>query len=167
MEQLFTPHTGLMVWTALTFLLLVGVLARFAWKPILEALRAREESIKNNIQAAERSKAEAEKLRRDYEGQIARMDAKARDILAEAEAAGRRTKDEILRAAQAENERLLDAARKKLAEEERRLLREVRAEVAEMSLRAAEKILRQGLDKSAQDRLIKETLGDLESSSGK
>ncbi|MBL0350322.1 MAG: F0F1 ATP synthase subunit B [Elusimicrobia bacterium] len=167
MEQLFTPHTGLMVWTALTFLLLVGVLARFAWKPILEALRAREESIKNNIQAAERSKAEAEKLRQDYEAQIARMDAKARDILAEAEAAGRRAKDEILRAAQTENERLLDAARKKMADEERRLLREIRTEVAEMSLRAAEKILRQGLDKSAQDRLLKEALGDMEGSAGK
>lgn len=167
MEQLFTPHAGLMVWTVLTFLILVGILARFAWGPLLAAIRAREESIAEERRAAERSRAEAERLRVDYEARVAGLDAKARDIVAQAEAAGRRAKDDLLRAAQAENDRLVDGARKKLAEEERRALREVRAHVAELSLRAAEKILRQGLDKSAQDRLLKDALGDIEDAAGR
>lgn len=156
-----------MVWTVLTFLILVGILARFAWGPLLAAIRAREESIAEERRAAERSRAEAERLRVDYEARVAGLDAKARDIVAQAEAAGRRAKDDLLRAAQAENERLVDGARKKLAEEERRALREVRAHVAELSLRAAEKILRQGLDKSAQDRLLKDALGDIEDAAGR
>ena len=71
-------------------------------------------------------------------------------------------KDDLVRAAQSENAKLLEETRKKLGEEERRLARELRAEMAHLSLHATEKMLRRGLDKPFQDRLVQEALGDFE-----
>lgn len=152
------------MWTVLSFLVLVAVLTKFAWKPLLAAIDAREESIQNNIRSAEKSKAEAERLRKDYEGHLAQMEAKAREILSQAESESRRLKEDMARSAQAENEKLMAQTRQKMAEEERRLLRDLRGEVAQLALQAAEKMLRQGLDKSAQDRLLKAAVSDLEQS---
>jgi len=80
----------------------------------------------------------------------------------QAETQARGLKDELVRAAHSENAKLLEETRKKLAEEERRLARELRAEMAQMSLHATEKMLRRGLDKPFQDRLVQEALADFE-----
>jgi F-type H+-transporting ATPase subunit b len=151
-----------MIWTVVTFAGLAYVLARFAWKPILAALDNREDSIRQNILSAESSKKAAEDLRQEYESRLAGVEAKTRELMAQAEAQARGLKDEWVRTAHQESEKLLDETRKKLGEEERRLVRDLRAEMAEMSLRATEKMLRRGLDKPFQDRLMQEALGDFD-----
>jgi F-type H+-transporting ATPase subunit b len=161
-DKLLNPDVGLIIWTVVTFAALAFVLARFAWKPILAALDTREETIKQNIRSAEESKKAAEDLRREYEARLAGVEAKARELLAQAETQARGLKDDFVRTAQAESDKMVEAARKTLAEEERRLARELRADVAELSLRATEKMLRRGLDKPFQDRLVQEALGDFE-----
>ena len=117
MEQLFTPHVGLMVWTVAAFLVLVGVLAKFAWGPILQALDAREQGIKNTIQSADESKRAAEELRKTYEDRMAQVEARARALLAEAETRARGIKDDLIRAAHEEKEKLPESARTKRADE--------------------------------------------------
>jgi F-type H+-transporting ATPase subunit b len=161
-DRLLNPELGLILWTVLTFAGLAFVLARFAWKPILAALDAREEGIRRNVRSAEESRKAAEDLRREYDARLAGVEAKIRDLLSGAEAQARGLKDDLVRAAHAENEKLLEETRKKLAEEERRLARSLRAEMAQLSLRATEKMLRRGLDKPFQDRLVQEALGDFE-----
>jgi F-type H+-transporting ATPase subunit b len=151
-----------MIWTVVTFAGLAYVLARFAWKPILAALDNREDSIRQNILSAESSKKAAEDLRQEYESRLAGVEAKTRELMAQAEAQARSLKDEWVRTAHQESEKLLDETRKKLGEEERRLVRDLRADMAQMSLRATEKMLRRGLDKPFQDRLVQEALGDFE-----
>lgn len=162
MDKLLHPEIGLMIWTVVTFAGLAYVLARFAWKPILAALDNREDSIRQNILSAESSKKAAEDLRQEYESRLAGVEAKTRELMAQAEAQARGLKDEWVRTAHQESEKLLDETRKKLGEEERRLVRDLRAEMAEMSLRATEKMLRRGLDKPFQDRLMQEALGDFD-----
>lgn len=166
MEQLFTPHVGLMVWTVAAFLVLVGVLGKFAWGPILQALDARAEGIKNTIRSADESKRAAEELRKTYEDRLAQVESRTRALLAEAEIRARGIKEELVRAAHEENEKLLEATRKKMHEEERRLVRDLRTEMAAFSLQAAEKMLRRGLDKPFQDRLLQEALSDFEKWAG-
>lgn len=160
MDKLLNPEIGLMVWTMVTFAGLAFILARFAWKPILAALDSREDSIRQNIRSAEESKKAAADLRQEYESRLAGVEAKTRELLAQAEAQARALKDDLARAAHAENEKLMEETRKKLAEEERRLARDLRAEMAQLSLRATEKMLRRGLDKPFQDRLVQEALAD-------
>lgn len=163
MEQLFTPHVGLMVWTVAAFLVLVGVLAKFGWGPILKGLDEREENLRKTRQAADEARRVAEDFRRDYEERLSRAEAQAQRLLAEAENRARAFKDDLVKAAQAENEKMVAAARVKLAEEERRLARELRAEMAELSLKSTEKLLRRELGPADQDRLLKEALADFES----
>ena len=162
MDKLLHPEIGLMIWTVVTFAGLAYVLARFAWKPILAALDNREDSIRQNILSAESSKKAAEDLRQEYESRLAGVEAKTRELMAQAEAQARGLKDEWVRTAHQESEKLLDETRKKLGEEERRLVRDLRADMAEMSLRATEKMLRRGLDKPFQDRLMQEALVDFD-----
>ncbi|MBL8022820.1 MAG: F0F1 ATP synthase subunit B [Elusimicrobia bacterium] len=162
MDKLLHPEIGLMIWTVITFAALAYVLARFAWKPILAALDNREDSIRQNIQSAETSKKAAEELRQEYESRLAGVEAKARELMSQAEAQARSLKDDLVRTAHQESEKLLEETRKKLADDERRLARDLRAEMAHLSLRATEKMLRRGLDKPFQDRLVQEALGDFE-----
>lgn len=162
MDKLLNPEIGLMIWTVVTFAGLAFVLRRFAWKPILAALDSREDSLRQNIRSAEESKKAAADLRQEYEARLAGVEAKTRELLAQAETQARGLKDELVRAAHSENAKLLEETRKKLAEEERRLARELRAEMAQMSLHATEKMLRRGLDKPFQDRLVQEALADFE-----
>jgi len=162
MEQLFTPHVGLMVWTVAAFLVLVGVLAKFGWGPILKGLDEREDNLRKTRQAADDARRVADELRRDYEARLSRAEAQAKELLAEAETRARAFKDDLVKAAQVENEKMIADARAKLAEEERRLARELRAEMADLSLRSTEKILRRELGPADQDRLVKEALADFE-----
>lgn len=162
MDKLLNPEIGLMVWTMVTFAGLAFVLAKYAWKPILAALDSREDSIRQNIRSAEESKRAAEDLRREYETRLAGVEAKTRELLGQAEAQARGLKDDLVRAAHSENAKLLEETRKKLGEEERRLARDLRAEMAQLSLHATEKMLRRGLDKPFQDRLVQEALADFE-----
>lgn len=162
MDKLLNPEIGLMVWTMVTFAGLAFVLAKYAWKPILAALDSREDSIRQNIRSAEDSKKAAEDLRQEYETRLAGVEAKTRELLAQAEAQARGLKDDLVRAAHNENAKLLEETRKKLGEEERRLARDLRAEMAQLSLHATEKMLRRGLDKPFQDRLVQEALVDFE-----
>lgn len=145
------------------FLVLVGVLAKFGWGPILKGLDEREENLRKTRQAADEARRVAEDFRRDYEERLSRAEAQAQRLLAEAENRARAFKDDLVKAAQAENEKMVAAARVKLAEEERRLARELRAEMAELSLKSTEKLLRRELGPADQDRLLKEALADFES----
>ena len=152
-----------MVWTVAAFLVLVGVLAKFGWGPILKGLDEREENLRKTRQAADEARRVAEDFRRDYEERLSRAEAQAQRLLTEAENRARAFKDDLIKAAQAENEKMVAAARVKLAEEERRLARELRAEMAELSLKSTEKLLRRELGPADQDRLLKEALADFES----
>ena len=152
-----------MVWTVAAFLVLVGVLAKFGWGPILKGLDEREENLRKTRQAADEARRVAEDFRRDYEERLSRAEAQAQRLLTEAENRARAFKDDLIKAAQAENEKMVAAARVKLAEEECRLARELRAEMAELSLKSTEKLLRRELGAADQERLMKEALADFES----
>jgi F-type H+-transporting ATPase subunit b len=145
-----------------TFVLVVLVLGRFAWKPLLASLEAREQGIRASVKSAEESRAAAEKLRQDHEREMAAVEARARELLAAAQKEAQRLRDDMLKAAQDETAKLSEKTRQQLAEEQRRLVRELRAEVAALSVKAAEKLLRHSVDKTVQDKFVQEAMADLE-----
>jgi F-type H+-transporting ATPase subunit b len=162
MDKLLNPDIGLMIWTVVTFVLVVFVLGRFAWKPLLQALEEREGRIRADIRSAEDARKAAEKLRGDYDAQLAQVEARTRELIAQAQKDAQRLREEMLKAAQDENARLTERTRQQLAEEQRRLVQELRAEVAEVSVKAAEKLIRKSVDKGLQDQFVKEALADFE-----
>ena len=162
MESLLTPDKGLMIWTVVTFLVLVFVLGKVAWKPLIAALSEREAGIRRAIDDAAKARQSAEELRAQYEAELAKGQDKAAALLAQAQADGQKAREQILREAQEEAQRLAAQTRRQLEEDKAKIARELRAEVAGVSVRAAEKLLRHAMNAKEQEALLQEFFKDLE-----
>ena len=160
--SLIEPQVGTMFWTALTFVLLVFLLRRFAWKPLLGAIEARENSIRTDLERAEESRKEAEKLVQENKALVAQ----ARREHAEAVAAGRRdaerVKEEILEEGRKQREKLLQQASAQIEAELRQARKDLRGVAADLSIQVAEKLLARNLDDPTQRELVEEYLSELE-----
>ena len=147
MDKLLQPDTGLMIWTVVTFVLVLVVLTKTAWKPILDGINSREQRIREDLERAEKANAEAAALRQQYESQLGEAQRTIQNMVNQARADGERTRTELVAAAKAEADRIVEKGRKDLAGETDRLRAELRGEVASLSLEMAEKILGRSLDK--------------------
>ena len=140
----------------LGFLLLVWILRQFAWGPLLGMLEARRQKIAGEFQEADRRKAEAAELKARYEQELKGIESQARQRLVEAMAEAQKIADEIKAQAQAEAQRRLERAGEEIARENEKAKEILKERMIALSLGAAEKILRERLDDSAQRRLASE-----------
>ena len=162
MDLLLQPHTGLMIWTVVTFLCLVLVLTKAAWKPILNGLNTRESKIKNDLERAEKSQQEAEALRLQFESKLAEAQKTIQDMLAKARADAEKSRAQLMEVAKGESEKILEKGRKDLSAETDRLKEELRQEVAGLSVAIAEKILQRSVDGKIQEEVLKDSLKKIE-----
>ena len=159
--ELLQPETGLIVWTVVTFALLLGVLWKFAWNPILGALEAREEAIQSTIDDAERLQAEAEALLEEHEKKLAEARAEGNRILDEARQAGETMKQDILEKAREESDRMMERAERQLELETEQAIQTIRSRAAELAVEAAEKVLERSLTDADHRRLADEAVAEL------
>ncbi|MCB0494913.1 MAG: F0F1 ATP synthase subunit B [Cyclobacteriaceae bacterium] len=159
--ELLTPSVGLVFWTTIAFLMLVFVLAKFAWKPILQTLRIREESIEEALKAADRAREEMSELKADNEKLLAEAREEREQLLRDANKVANGIKEEAKNEAAAITKRMLEEATAGIEAEKQLALAEVRNQVAELSVEIAEKIIRKSLgDEKAQKALVNEFLKD-------
>jgi F-type H+-transporting ATPase subunit b len=147
-------NPGLMVWTILTFLVVLVVLRLAAWKPLLAALQAREDKIRNQLDEAERARVEALALLNENKEQMAKAEEQAQRIIREGRDLSERLKAEMLEKAQQSSRQLIDQAKDEIAREKERVLQELRGEVADLAIGAAGKILATNLDTPRQRALV-------------
>ena len=166
MGELFEPHVGLMVWTSVTFILLVAVLAKFGWGPLIQALDEREGRLRAEREGAEKARAEAQRIQADLEAKLAGIDAKAREVLAQAGRDAEALRAKHAAEAEAEAKRLLDKARAELEEEKRRLVAQLRQETAQLAVQAAESLVRKSIDAGVRKAALDEFFADLDRSAG-
>jgi len=158
---LITPHTGTIVWMLIAFLIVFFVLKKFAWKPLLGALKQREESIARSLQAAENAKKEMEMLKTDNEKILAEARRERDLIIAE----GKEIKESIVKQAKEkaseEANSIIENSRKTILAEKEGALKEIKEHVAGLSVSIAEKLLQEKLanDKDQKD-LIDRLLRD-------
>jgi len=157
--ELVTPEIGLIFWTTIVFLLLLIVLKKYAWKPILAAVDERNKSIEDALKAADKAKKEMLALNTDNE-RILIQAKKERDALLKE---GREIKDNIIAEAKdkanLEADKILITAKEQINNEKMKAITELKNQVAEMSIDIAEKILKSELsDKNKQKELIAEAL---------
>ncbi len=159
---LITPHIGLVFWTLVTFLILLGLLSRFAWGPILSAMNAREAGIKGELENARREREDAQRLLDEHRALITL----ARKERAEAVEAGRRDaerlKTEILEDARKQREQQMKQAQAQISAGLRQARAELKGEAADLAILAAGKLLGKNLDDATQRRLVEDYLADLE-----
>jgi F-type H+-transporting ATPase subunit b len=158
MDNLLKPDLGLLLTTIVTFVLLVLILKKAAWKPILDGINQREGRIRADLERAEKSQADAETLRQKYEVQLNEAQRTIQDMIAQAKKDSDRTRAEMLSAAKEESERIIEKGRRDLSGETEKLKGELRGEVAGLSLAIAEKIINRSVDQRVQEEVLKDSL---------
>lgn len=164
MENLIKPDTGLMFWTFVTFFALVFILKTFAWGPLLHAVESREARIKADREGAEKARAEAERIQRELEAQLAGAAAKSKELVAQAAKDGEALRAKLKAEAEADAAAVKAKASADLAAEKDRLVGELRKEVASLSVMAAEKLMRKSVDEGVQKSVLDGFFKDLEKS---
>ncbi len=145
----------------LGFLLMVWILRKYAWGPVLKTLEARREKIAGEFREADRVKGEAHELKGQYELKLRGADAEARQRIVEAVAEGQRVAAEIKSQAQADAVRRLERAEEEIGRERERAKEQLKQQVVRLSMRTAEKILRQKLDDPTQRKLVGEFVDEV------
>jgi F-type H+-transporting ATPase subunit b len=159
---LVSPGLGLMIWTLVLFLFTMWVLSKVAFPKIQEALDKRAKLIAESIEAAERSKKEADELTAEYRARLKEAREQADDIVARARKAADTAKAEAANEGKEKREELLAAARRDIEAETRRSLDQIRKEVADLTVLATEKVTRKSLSAEDQQRLVDEALGEVD-----
>ena len=159
--QLLQPEPGLIFWTIVTFVVLLGILWKFAWNPILGALEAREQAIQRTIDDAERLQAEAEAVLEEHRAKLAEARSEGNRILEEARQAGERMKSEIMEKARAEADKVIERAHRQLELETEKALQDVRSRAADLALLAAERVLERSLTDDDHRRLAREAVAEI------
>ncbi|RAU84410.1 F0F1 ATP synthase subunit B [Pontibacter arcticus] len=155
--DLVTPGFGLIFWQAVTFLIVLFLLSKFAWKPIMNALSEREASIENALSAAEKAKLEIQGLKAENEKLLAEARLERDRILKEASDAGNALIETARNKANEEGTRMVQQARESIENEKRAAIAEVKNMAAALSIDIAERILRKELaDPSAQQTLAQD-----------
>ncbi|CAN5157789.1 F0F1 ATP synthase subunit B [soil metagenome] len=160
--ELVTPEVGLIFWTALSFFILLFILGKYAWKPILAAVTEREQSIETALARAEAVKEEMARLTNENEVLIKQARAERDNILAEA----KKVKDQMITdakdTANKEGARMIEMARVEINNQKAIAMADVKNQVATLSLEIAEKVLRKQFeDQSKQDELVASLLKEV------
>ena len=159
---LVSPALGLMIWTLVLFLFTMWVLKRVAFPRIQEALDKRANAIRDNIEAAEKQRKEAEELLQEYRHRLTEAREQADDIIARARKASEAAKAEAAEEGKKRREELVGAARRDIEAETRRSLERIRKEVADLTVLATEKVTRKTLTGDDQKRLVEEALAEVD-----
>src|ERR671930_292153 len=159
---LVSPNVGLMIWTLIVFGLSMYLLGKLAFPRIAEGLDRRQKAIEESIDAAEHTRAEAEKILAEYRERLAEARGQADDIVSRARKTGEAAEHEILADARSKREEMMEQTRRDIEAETRRAIQEIRAEVADLTVLATEKVARKSLTDADQKRLVEEALAELD-----
>jgi F-type H+-transporting ATPase subunit b len=162
--DLLSPNYGLMVWTLVIFVVLLGVLAKFAFGPITAAVEARERALEEAISAAKRDREEAALLLAQHRASLDASRAEGQKLIAEARVAAERVRAELIEQAHAEQTRMLDRARAEIESEKARALADLRREAVELAIMGASKVIGQNLDRVANRQLVESYLAGVSTS---
>ena len=159
--ELLTPGTGLIVWQAIIFLLLFFLLAKLAWKPIVQSLRIREESIQDALDSAEKAKEEMAKLKADNEKLLNEAREERDQILKDARTVAAKLRAEAEEDANAKTSKMIEDAKQAIETEKKAAIAELKSQVANLSIDIAEKVVREELsNKDKQIKLVESMLGE-------
>ena len=149
-----------MVAQIINFLLLVAILTKIAYRPILAALEERRSRIEKSLEEAEQERVMANAMKAESQEQIVAARIQARSIIDEAIALGEKSKESIEQKAREENARLLKETQEEIERNYQQALNKLRAEVAVLAVAAAEKIIEKNLDAETNTRLVQSFIKD-------
>ncbi|HVP68092.1 MAG TPA: F0F1 ATP synthase subunit B [Anaeromyxobacteraceae bacterium] len=154
-------NPGLTLWTGITFLLLIVVLSKYAFGPIVKMLDERERTIREAIEQAKKEREEAEKLAASQKEALLGAQREAAEIAKRNQQEMEAFRVQLTAQAKKEADELVASARKQIAEEKQKAVADLRSEVADLAVGAAARIVRSSLDEKAQRQLVDEYIRGL------
>jgi F-type H+-transporting ATPase subunit b len=152
---------GLIIWTWITFLVVLVLLRKFAWGPLFKAVDDREKNIAQAIEAAKLGRVEVEKLLGEQKAAVTAAQKEAADAVRKTQADLEKFREELMAKARKEGEDLKADARRTIEEERVKAVSEVRAEAVKLSIQVAEKLLGERLDDAKHQQLAQQFIGEL------
>ena len=162
-NPLVQPDPGLYIWTIVTFLVLLGLLARFAWRPLLDALEQRELAIRKSLDDARQAKEELQRVQAESQRILSEARVEAGEIVSRTRTDAARFADEMKQKARADAEVLVKHAERQIEMQTARAVETIRHEAVDLSVAIATKILRRDISKEDNERLIQDTLKEMQS----
>jgi F-type H+-transporting ATPase subunit b len=153
---------GLFIWTIVVFLVLLTLLAKFAWKPLLQALETRQNTITKALDDAQKAKVELERLNQESEAIIRKARGEADAIITSSRADAERLKVELRDKAKAEADGIVKNAERQIQLETARALQQIRHEAADLGVAIASKLIQRNITKEDNEKLIDEALKQLQ-----
>jgi F-type H+-transporting ATPase subunit b len=162
MNPLVQPDPGLFIWTILTFLVLVGLLTKFAWRPLLEALERRQKTIAQALEDAQHARHELERLQRGSQQMLQTARHEADAIISRSRSDAEALREELKQKSRAEAAAIVKNAERQIQQETARAIQQIRQEAVDLSVTIASKILRRQVSKEDNEALIEETIKQVE-----
>lgn len=155
---------GLFIWTIVTFLVLLGLLAKFAWGPLLKALEERQETIRKSLDDADQATQDLKRLHQESAQIIAAARADAQSIVAKSRVAAETVREDLKQKAKEEADALVRGAQRQIQLETARAVQQIRHEVVDLSLAVASKLIKKNLTQEDNDALIQDSLTQIDAS---
>ena len=162
-NPLVQPDPGLYIWTILTFLVLLALLAKFAWGPLLEALEKRQDVIRKSLDDARLAREELAQVKTEAQRLLAEARTEAQDIVSRTRSDAARFADEMKVKARADADALVKRAERDIEMQVSRAMENIRRETVELSVAIASKILRRDISREDNERLMQDTLKEMQS----
>ena len=146
MDKLLTLEPGMIIWTFISFAILLWTLKKFAWKPMLEMLDGREQRIRGDLDRAEKARLESEQLMLQHKEMISKAEQQAYAVIDDAKKSADKVREGIVQAAHEQTRQMIEQAKGEIIREKETALAQLRSEVADLAIQAAGKILREDLN---------------------
>ena len=166
MNPLVQPDPGLYIWTIVTFLILLALLAKFAWGPLLDALQKRQDVIRSSLDDARKAKEELTRLQAESARILAEARTEAAGIISSTRSDAARFAEELRQKARADAETLVRNAQREIDTQTNRAVETIRREAIDLSVAVAGKILRREISKSDNDRLVDDAIREMQAKAG-
>jgi F-type H+-transporting ATPase subunit b len=159
--NLLAPSGGVMFWTLVIFVVLLVVLSRFAFGPLVAAVEAREHALEDAIEGAKRDREEAAKLLAEQRAHLDASRGEAQKLIADGRAAAEKMRSELLEQTRQQQQELLERARRDIEAERDRAIADLRREAVDLALAGASKVIERNLDDAANRQLVENFLASL------
>ena len=159
--MLLDLHPGLMIWTILTFLVLLLILRAVAWKPILAMLEQREQKIKGDLETAAKNRSEAENTMADIQKQLESARKEANEIVSKSRHDAERVREETINQARDESLQLMEKAKAEIQLEREKAVQALKEQFAELAVLAAGQIIQKTLSPEDHIQIIRKTIGEI------
>ena len=152
---------GLIFWTVVTFVILLLILKKVAWKPILSALDQREKVIKESLEKAEKAKEEAQKVLEENQVNLSKAEEESKKIIDQSRAYAEKLKEQMMHESRQQAQKIISEAGEEIERKKEAAFGELKNQIAEIAVQAAEKILKENLNKESNKKIVNSYINDI------